>query len=271
MNLVSTIRGNGMRKFSLTCLGVGDGWPCANRNHASFLYRFGKTAILLDCGEPMDGCFKASGLSYDTFDGIVISHLHADHMGGFFMLMQGCWLEGRRKDLPVYLPGGAIKPLRGMLNAAFLFDELLRFRTCFAPLKAGKPITVRDARVTPFPTTHLDGFRARFQKTYRSDFTAYCFLLQAGGIRVGHSADLGRPEDLEPLLQKPLDLLVCELAHFPLEEMFCYLRGHRIGRIVFIHLSRTCWENLARTRRLAAKILPDIPHTFARDGAVIGL
>ena len=33
------------------CFGTADGWPNADRNHASFLYRFGTTHILIDCGE----------------------------------------------------------------------------------------------------------------------------------------------------------------------------------------------------------------------------
>jgi hypothetical protein len=103
------------------------------------------------------------------------------------------------------------------------------------------------------------------------DFSAFSFLFQYGSLRIGHSADLGKPEDLEPLLEKPLDLLVCELAHFPPEEMFIYLRGRRIKRVVFIHLGRTLWEDIAKTRRFASKMLPDIPHTFAHDGAIFNL
>lgn len=259
-----------MKPFSVTCFGVGDGMPCPDRNHASFLYRFGKTSLLLDCGEPVDGRFKAGRLSYDSIDSIVISHLHADHIGGFLMLVQGCWLEGRRKDLPVHLPGSAIKPLRGMLESALLFDELLKFRLQFAPFKAGKSITVRDVRVTPFPTTHLDGLRARFQKRYRNVFSSYCFLLESGRRRIAHSADLGRPEDLEPLLARPLDLLVCEMSHFTPETLFSYLRGRPIRRIAFVHLARRYWDDLPTIRRLAAKMLPDIPHVFPKDGAVIG-
>src|ERR1044071_5438278 len=109
-------------KNSLTCFGVGDGWPCADRNHASFLYRLGRTSLLIDCGEPVDRNLKASGLSYDAVDGIFISHLHADHIGGFFMLMQGFWLEGRKRDLSMHLPGGSVKPLRAMLQPSLLFD-----------------------------------------------------------------------------------------------------------------------------------------------------
>lgn len=260
-----------MQKSTLTCFGVGDGWPCADRNHAAFLYRFGNTSLLVDCGEPVDSRLRASGAGYDSIDGIVISHLHSDHIGGFFMLMQGFWLEQRRRTLPVFLPGGAIKPLRGMLNAALLFDELMEFKLKLAPLKARKRISIGGARVTPFHTTHLAQMHERLGKVHHSDFSAFSFLIEADGRRVGHSADLGSPEDLEPLFHTPLDLLVCEVAHFPPEELFLYLRGRVIKRIVFVHLARPHWENLGKIHRLAAKMLPDVPHIFAKDGAVISI
>lgn len=260
-----------MKQFSLTCLGVGDGWPCADRRHAAFLYRFGKTTLLVDCGEPVDASLRAHGIKPDAIDHLLVSHLHSDHFAGFFMLMQGFWLEGRRKALPIHMPGGAIKPLREMLRTMYVFDELLHFRPKLQPLKSAVPFKAGGVQITAFSTTHLDGFRLKFQKKYDMDFSAFSFLFQHGGLRIGHSADLGKPEDLEPLLEKPLDLLVCELSHFPPEEMFNYLRGRSIKRVVFVHLSRALWKDFAKTRRLAAKMLPDIPHTFARDDAEFSL
>ncbi|MBC8097569.1 MAG: MBL fold metallo-hydrolase [Akkermansiaceae bacterium] len=255
-----------MKPCSVTCLGVGDGWPCADRNHASFLYRLGKTSFLIDCGESVDRSVKASGLSYDSIDGIFLSHLHSDHIGGLFMLMQGFWLEHRTRDLPLHLPANGIKPLREMFNAALLFDELLQFRRKFIALKQAKPVTLNNVRITPFPTSHLDGLRARFERSHPGAFSAFCFLIEAGKLRVGHSADLGEPEDLEPLLTKPLDLLVCEMSHFAPEKIFTYLHGRKIRKVVFVHLGTSQWENLPKVRRLAARMLPDIPHSFARDG-----
>ena len=88
-------------------------------------------------------------------------------------------------------------------------------------------------------------------------------MIEAGRWRIGHSADLGAPEDLAPMLDQPLDLLVCELAHFKPEHLFLYLRGRAIKRLVLIHLARQYWENLGKTKRLAEKLLDGIPFCFA--------
>jgi len=260
-----------MSKFVLKCLGVGDGWACADRNHASFLYRLGGISLLVDCGESVSGTFRATGLPCDSIDRIFISHLHCDHVGGFFMLMQGFWLEQRKKELPVHLPADGIKPVRQMLEASLIFPELLRFRLKYQALRAGKPVLTGGVRVTPFRSSHLDSLRRAFQKEHPQHFAAFCFLIEAGRRRIGHSADIGRPEDLEPLLRRPLDLLVCELAHFPAEDLFNYLRGRKIKRIVFVHLARQHWENLNRTKRLAARMLPGIRCSFARDNEEFSL
>jgi ribonuclease BN (tRNA processing enzyme) len=258
-----------MRKFALKVFGVGDGWPCADRNHASFLYRLGKVSILLDCGEPISRSYKASGLDYDLIDRIIISHLHSDHIAGFFMLMQGFWLEQRKKDLPVSMPSDGINPFAQLLNAGLVFKELLQFRLRFEALKVGKPIMTGDVRVTPYPSTHLEQLRRSFQKRYPQNYEAFCFLIERGKLRIGHSADIGCPEDLEPLLKKPLDLLVCELAHFHPEDLFLYLQGRAIKKILFMHVGRSYWEDLKKTQRLAAKMMPNIRFGFLHDGQEI--
>src|SRR5260370_16743181 len=108
-----------------------------------------------------------------------------------------------------------------------------------------------------------------FEKREPLQLEAFCLLIGGGGLGIGHSADLGRPEDLAPLLKKPLDLLVCELSHFKREDLFAFLKGRAIKRLVLVHLARPYWKNLAETRRLAAKMLPNIPCSAARDGNTI--
>lgn len=254
-----------MQPFSVKFFGTGDGWPCTDRGHSATLYRFGAGAVLVDAGEPLERAYRAANLSWDLVDALFLSHLHSDHVAGFFMLMQGFWLQERRKALPVYLPRRAIQPLKRMLETVMLFNEMLNFRLELRPVPP-RTVRVRDICVTAAPTTHLDRARKRFSKKYRSDFSAYAFLLEGGGKRVVHSADLGKPEDLTPLLTKPVDLLVCEIAHFTPEELFGFLQSYDIKHAAFVHLSEAYRKDLPRIRRLARKMLPGIPHNFPGDG-----
>lgn len=253
----------------LKCFGVGDGAACANRNHSSYLYTLGSTAVLVDCGEPVSRSFKATGLSYDTIDHLFLSHLHSDHVGGLFMLLQGFWLEQRRKDLVIHLPADAIAPLRQMLPATYLFEELLTFRLVFQPWQAGQPVPCGAWKATPFRTTHLDGFRRRFQQKYPGNYDAFCFLLEGDGQRIGHTADLGAIEDMRPLLAQPLDLLVCELAHIDPQKLFASLQGQPIRHLVFTHLERSRWERIDDMKSLARKLLAEANVTFVNDQDVV--
>ena len=260
-----------MQPFSVRCFGVGDGTASAERNHSAYLYTLGGTAVLVDCGEPVSRSYKAAGLSYDLVDRVFISHLHADHIGGFLMLLQGFWLEHRQKDLHVHLPAEGIEPLRQMLKACYLFEELLPFGITFSPWSSGVPLALGKLQVTPFPSSHLLSLKKRFQGIYPLGYAAFSFLLETDRYRLGHSADLGSPEDLEPLLAKPLDLLICELAHFRPADLFASLKGRRIKHIAFTHVARYHWERLEETRRLAAQALPEGSFSFPQDQELIQL
>jgi ribonuclease Z len=260
-----------MDEFSLTCFGVGDGTASAERNHSAYLYRLGGVCILIDCGEPVSRSFKASGLHYDTIDRIFLSHLHSDHIGGLFMLLQAFWLEERQKELTIHLPKDAIEPLTKMLHAAYLFPEVLPFRILFEALAPAEAIALGSARITPYPTSHLDALKKTFQARYPGEYAAYSFLIESGKHRIAHSADLGAPQDLDPLLKQPIDLLVCEMAHFRPEDLFAYLRTKTIGQILFTHLSRWNWDHLAEIEKLAAQSLKGFRYAFPRDHHTLGL
>ena len=78
-------------------------------------------------------------------------------------------------------------------------------------------------RVSVNPSTHLDGLRAAIAPGARDRFLAYSLVYDWQGKRLIYSADLGRPEDLAPILDRPCDLLICELAHFEPAELFAFL------------------------------------------------
>ena len=243
----------------------------ADRNHSAYLYQFGETMLLVDCGEPVSRAYRATGHPAEAVDGVLLTHLHSDHFGGLFMLLQGFWLEERRKPLPIHLPSDGIQPISRLMEVANLVPELIRFPVAMEAWKAGQAISQGNVRVTPYPTSHMDGLREQFQGKYPGRYEAFCLLFEHEGRRVAHTADLGAPEDLAPLVSRPLDLLVCELSHFSIEEICGYLRGRAIKKLVFTHLARKYWEDFEGTSKAVKSLLPAMDARFAWDGDVITL
>lgn len=260
-----------MSKCVLKCFGVADGRPCSQRKQSAYLYQLGQVSVLIDCGEPIANSLKTTGIDFNAIDRIVLSHLHFDHIGGFFMLMQGFWLEGRRKDLVVHLPVDGIEPIRQLMRAANIFEELLGFRLRFEALRDGVTIVHNDVRIIPVNSTHLATLQRSFAKKYPLAYEAFSFVLESDQLRIGHSADIGGVDDLRSLTEVPLDMLVCELAHTRPEELFPFLRQRPIKRILFTHLSNDLWEDLEQTRRLARQALNGMPFSFACDGEEVFL
>jgi len=253
----------------VTCLGVGDGLACVGRGHSSFLYRLGESTLLVDAGEPVSASYKAAGHEPDLVDSILLSHRHFDHIGGLFMLIQGWWIDGRARRLSIQMPSHGLEPLRALLDNSLFIEKQLRFRLDFKTLSGGVASSIKDVKVTPFHTNHMNRLQAAMPDEDPSAFECFCFLIEAEGRRIGHSADLGAPQDLDPLVRKPLDLLVCELAHFEPEALFEFLNGREIKRLALVHLGRNYWENREGILAMARSRLPGMEIQIPNDGDVI--
>jgi len=237
------------------CLGVGSGWPSAVHHYAAHLIRLDGGTILCDCGEPAAAQLKRSGLSFEEADAVWISHMHVDHFSGLFALLQSAWLEGRARPLSVHMPGHAIEAVKRMLVQGLLPPELLPFPLRLRPIRAGETVLSGTIRIAAWRTSHLDELKATYPKEFPRDAEAFCFLFEAGGKRVGYSGDIGRPEDLRPLLLRSPDLLLCETAHCEPEALLSFLKLFPVHRVALVHLGREQAARPEALRRLADKTL----------------
>ena len=161
---------------------------------SSFLYRFRKTSLLIDCGETVSGGFKASGLNYDTIDRIFYfaPALEGPHRRVFHALMQGSgWSNGKRNCRCTCQTRKSIKLFRQMLNAAFIFPELLQFKLRFRAVADGpsghRGQGAGDGLSHDAPGA-ICGTRSR--NVTRRTSRRFSFLIETGKLRIGHSADI---------------------------------------------------------------------------------
>lgn len=77
---------------------------------------------LVDCGG--DAAHRAlnSGLDLARVNGLIVTHEHADHVGGFPLLMERLWLAGHKEPFPVYGNGAALQQVK-RLDGAFDTSE----------------------------------------------------------------------------------------------------------------------------------------------------
>jgi ribonuclease BN (tRNA processing enzyme) len=219
---------------SVTFLGTGPGNVTAGRFQSSVLLEIERRRVLLDAGEPCGSQLLEIGISLADLDAVWITHAHSDHVGGLPLLLQASWLHGRKKPLPVGVPRHLSAPLRAWLDAVLLSSDVLSFPLEIFSWEVGTAIALNDMTVWPHPTRHLDGIRKR---TGNLAIESFLFEILWAEKRFVYSGDLGSAEDLRRVLDKPMDLLICELAHFSPEELVAVLRGARIGTLCLTHVS----------------------------------
>ena len=252
---------------TITFLGTSDAIPSWERSHASLVAHMAGQTILLDCGEPCAKNLAFECVDFGMIDAILLSHLHPDHVAGLPQVIIGMWLESNRKhDIPVFMPAEGIETFRKLILTTYLFPELIKFNVDFRPLSDGQSFAIGAVQVTPHLTSHLDSIRRVAGNKHGIACEPFLYELAANGKRMAYSGDMGEARDLLTVLDRPLDLLVTECAHFSPQSLFETLRDKPVRRVALTHLHRQLWAKqeelpaMAKEYGLADKLV------IARDG-----
>ncbi len=257
---------------SVTFFGTGSGIPTGTRFHSSAWVNLGEEVLLVDAGEPCSNRILGHGLDITRPSAVLISHAHSDHIAGLPMFLQGSWLAGRSAPLTMFMPGALIEPFKAWLEAVYIPPRLLGFPIEFVAWESSPKHFVGRIEVQPTPTTHLDGLCRLLDASRPERFRSYAFAIRGGSRRIVFSGDIGMPADLSPLLESPCDLLVCELSHFPLEELHRSLLLRNIRHLALTHLSPKLAGTEAVIQRETSLALPEIERvSVIADGEKIEL
>jgi ribonuclease BN (tRNA processing enzyme) len=115
--------------------------------------------LLIDCGHSVPKGLHEAGISLKDIDGILVTHLHNDHIGGLeeVALFSMYNLGGYKLDL--WLPGPISKKIWDHSLRAGLEPGGHKLHDYFnvKPLDVGKPYDLRWASIKLYPTRHTEG------------------------------------------------------------------------------------------------------------------
>lgn len=113
--------------IKVTLLGTGGPLPSLERFGPSTLIQAGGRAFLIDAGRGALQRLAQAGLRWQDIDGVLLTHLHSDHLVGLPDLWLTGWLvrPGRIRPLTLWGPRGTAS-MAAHLREAFAFDIQVR-------------------------------------------------------------------------------------------------------------------------------------------------
>ena len=140
----------GVPEIGCTCPVCTSTDPRDNRLRASSLVHTDDAVILIDCGPDFrQQMLHAS--SFEKIDGVLITHVHYDHVGGLDDLRP----FGRFADIPVYADTYTATHLRIRMPYCFV-DKVYPGipRIYLKEVEAGKPFQINQTEIVPLQVMH---------------------------------------------------------------------------------------------------------------------
>lgn len=170
--------GAAAQSIRVTLLGTGAPVPVMNRFGPSALVEAGGRKLLIDAGRGSLQRLTQLGVRWQDVDGVLLTHLHSDHVVGFPDLWLTGWLVGPGRDRPlrVWGPSGT-KEMVEHLERAFAFDIRIRqeddraapegVRVDVGEIREGVILDEGGLRITAFEVDHAPvapafGYRVDF-------------------------------------------------------------------------------------------------------------
>lgn len=164
-----------------------------------------QTKIIIDFGEDLDGIKRLENIvgltvGEPTYDGVIITHNHQDHMGR---------IDDILAEVPVYMSDLSKK----IFETVFCFSKNKgKIKRKTINIEDRKTFTIKDIKITPYIVDH-------------SAYNSFMLLIESEGKRILHTGDFRNHGYKGIILEKTLkeigkiDLLITEGTTFSREKV----------------------------------------------------
>lgn len=207
--------------MKLTLIGTSHGAPEPNRKCSCTMVEVGQRIYFFDMGTSGIEPLVDRGIPVSAVQSIFITHMHGDHTNGLVLFMDliSWYYKDARPE--IFLPKAEAATL---MESWLLFNATGKMKDVnFHTVQPGVLFDDGFLKVTAIRTKHCD--------------ISYAYLLEAEGKAVLLTGDLNRPGVDFPGVEKPLDLIICESAHFEATEYLPIFEKMDIKKVCVTHYS----------------------------------
>ena len=214
--------------MKITFIGTGHGVPAAERATSSTMITTSGVNYYVDAGAPVSERTLKLGHKIEDAKAIFTTHAHGDHIAGLYQLLDLYNWYYRNSEIDVYLTEDRVRSALVELLSATTKDV---------------DTTRIHIHICDKDTVYDDGtLRASFNPTAHMAILnrpSYGVLIEAEGKKIYFSGDLSQKlaaDDFPFDILKDVDLFVCELAHFTVDDIGERLSAIGAKRVAFNHV-----------------------------------
>ena len=188
----------------------------------------GENIYFVDMGAPVVDEMRTRGKSMDAVKAVFITHVHGDHTDGLIQFVDLITWYFKTPNPVIVTPD-----LRMEQAINNWLDITLNGKHSSLEYRQTTEGVVYDdgvLKVSAIPTQHCPG--------------AHAYVLEAEGKTVLCTGDLANPGRDFPYVDKELDLMICESAHFPTTDYLPVLEKQKARTICVTHYSSKRMESL---------------------------
>lgn len=243
--------------MKIVFFGTSHGVPEANRKFSCTMLEIGDTRYFIDMGTHAIEELNTRNIPAESVKSVFITHMHSDHTNGLLSFADLCSWYYRNANPSFILPE-PIEDNKASIAAWLECNGTTLRDFDFLPVKEGLFYQDENIKVSAFKTKHTA--------------MSYSFLVEAEGKRVLFSGDLstkGPKEDFPvSVFEKPLDLAICECAHFKATAYLpLFENQENLKAICFNHYIGTYLPSILEVKN----VLKNIPFYIANDEMEITL
>ena len=253
-----------MTDLKLTVVGSADAFNALGRFHSCYWLDSDRegAAIMVDFGATALAALRRVRRRPSELAGVVLTHLHGDHIGGLpFLLLDGMYKEPRQEPLRIVGPTGTAQRLNQLFRVTYgsLADEPLPFELDIEEIAPGERARLAGYEITGFAAEHMD-----------PPEQPLCLRVVRDDKQVAFSGDTAICDGLRDAAHG-VDLLVAECTglappigrHISWQEWRELLPELTCNRVLLSHLSQGVRERIGELSA-SAPAGPEL--SFADDG-----